>query len=251
MLRIQKMGGIVSWPIRRETLSHSTGTKPAIRDRKAYRKIEVASQKRKKQAQRLLFPGFTTGIGRFCGSQQMPTAIPGRTATTIHRREAELFEKPFEGSPETSLPQISEHGHLIGLGTFGALDLHEAHPLTFFQGPKSGALDGTEMNEQIRTVIPLDEAISLTFIEPFHGSLLNLTHGSLTHDRQIGTGRAGRPVVRKRWTGQLGNRRTIDMEQEASPKRVPCRIHCRTSQYAVGRSIPERFWLFKPDAIVS
>ena len=56
-------------------------------------------------------------------------------------------------------------------GHFGELNL-----LTVRQGAMAFAYDRTEMNEQVLPLFTLDETVTLTAVEPLHGSCLYVRH---------------------------------------------------------------------------
>jgi hypothetical protein len=58
-----------------------------------------------------------------------------------------------------------------GLAAAAILDDLVAHLLAFAQIAQAGALDGADMNENVRAaIIGLDEAEAFLTIEPFHGA---------------------------------------------------------------------------------
>ena len=72
----------------------------------------------------------------------------------------------------------SDFLELIGRGLAGAAVLLDlvAHLLAFLQIAQAGALDGADMNENIRSaIIGLDEAKALLTVEPFHSSVSHVT----------------------------------------------------------------------------
>ncbi len=60
--------------------------------------------------------------------------------------------------------------HIGRLGALGALNHFKFHCLSFFQGLESVPLDGTEVDEDVRTIILRDETEALLIVEPFHSS---------------------------------------------------------------------------------
>ncbi len=67
---------------------------------------------------------------------------------------------------------------LIGRGLAGAAVLLDlvAHLLAFLQIAQAGALDGADMNENVRSaIIGLNEAKALLTVEPFHSSVSHVT----------------------------------------------------------------------------
>jgi len=61
-----------------------------------------------------------------------------------------------------------DNGYVLGLRAFLALSHAELNALTFSQGLETGAVDSLEVNEYIRTLVLLDEAETLSFVEPFY-----------------------------------------------------------------------------------
>jgi len=55
--------------------------------------------------------------------------------------------------------------YIFSLWAFFALAYFELHALTFGQSLEAFALNGAEMNEYIRTIVLLDEAEALGFVE--------------------------------------------------------------------------------------
>ncbi|OAI28069.1 hypothetical protein A1351_12335 [Methylosinus sp. R-45379] len=102
------------------------------------------------------------------------TAYPSpgarRTSSKMGRRE----QRPIVDAAENRHSCVgSDFLELIGRGFAGAAVLGEfvAHLLAFAQIAQTGALDGANMNENIRAAfIGLDEAEALLTIEPFHRS---------------------------------------------------------------------------------
>src|SRR5208282_6740447 len=70
--------------------------------------------------------------------------------------------------------------HVGGLFAFGALDDLKSDFLARREGLKAVPLDGGKMNEQIFPALLLDEAISLTGVEPFHASRWHLSDPSIS-----------------------------------------------------------------------
>jgi len=63
----------------------------------------------------------------------------------------------------------------LGLRSFGPVHDLELHRLALAQGPEARRLDGREVDEDIRAVFLLDEAVTLRVVEPldfagYHGS---------------------------------------------------------------------------------
>lgn len=73
-------------------------------------------------------------------------------------------------TPERAL----QDGYVVSLRAFLPLDFDEADCLAFLQGFETTAVDGTEVNKQIATLVALDETVALCFIEPLNGSSLLL-----------------------------------------------------------------------------
>jgi hypothetical protein len=63
-----------------------------------------------------------------------------------------------------------------GLKTLGAFFDGEFHPLTFFQGVITFALDGGMMNEYVGAIFLSQEAITLAIIEPLDGTYYTICH---------------------------------------------------------------------------
>src|SRR5436305_14988004 len=57
----------------------------------------------------------------------------------------------------------------VGLGTLGALDDLELHPLVLVEGPVAVGLDRRVVDEDVLTVVHGDEAVALLVVEPLHG----------------------------------------------------------------------------------
>ena len=66
--------------------------------------------------------------------------------------------------------------HLVSLHTLLALDGDEGNLLAFLQGLEAGALDGTEVHEQVRAAFRGDEAEALGVVEPLDGAGLTIRH---------------------------------------------------------------------------
>jgi hypothetical protein len=66
---------------------------------------------------------------------------------------------------EWKLPDL---GDLVGLWTLLPLDHFKLDSVTFLQGLEAFTFDGRVMNEDIRSAILADEAVTLGIIEPFH-----------------------------------------------------------------------------------
>jgi len=60
--------------------------------------------------------------------------------------------------------------HVGCLGALGTLNHIKLYCLPFFQGFKSGAFDGAEVDEDIRPILLRDETKAFLIIEPFHSS---------------------------------------------------------------------------------
>jgi len=72
----------------------------------------------------------------------------------------------------------SDFFELIGRGLAGAAVLLDlvAHLLALLQIAQAGALDGADVNENVRSaIIGLDEAKALLTVEPFHSSVSHVT----------------------------------------------------------------------------
>src|SRR5207302_7239085 len=74
----------------------------------------------------------------------------------------------LETSPISRLALLQIHGR--GLSSIAALEV-EAHLLALVQIADTGTLDRRDMNKHIlRTVLGLNEAVTLRWVEPLHGS---------------------------------------------------------------------------------
>jgi hypothetical protein len=69
-----------------------------------------------------------------------------------------------------------EQGNVLSLRTFLALSHSELDFLTFSQGFETSALDGGEVNENVRSLGLLDKAKTLGFVEPFYLAGANVRH---------------------------------------------------------------------------
>src|SRR5690348_6243413 len=64
----------------------------------------------------------------------------------------------------------------VGLQALLALHDLEGHLLAFLQRLEAGALDGTEVHEQVRAALRGDEAEALGVVEPLDGTSLTIRH---------------------------------------------------------------------------
>ena len=70
-----------------------------------------------------------------------------------------------------------QHADLFGLRPLLTLGGFELHPLALFELLEAGALDVTEVNEQVLTALIWgDEAVALVTVEPLHGALRHVTN---------------------------------------------------------------------------
>src|SRR5207342_2217837 len=65
----------------------------------------------------------------------------------------------------------------VGLQALLALHNLERHALAFLQRLEAGALDGTEVHEEVRAGFRRDEAKALGIVEPLDGAGLTIGHG--------------------------------------------------------------------------
>src|SRR6476469_4077791 len=70
----------------------------------------------------------------------------------------------------------SDRLDLIGLQALLALHNLEGDLLAFLQRLEAGALDGTEVHEQVRAGLRGDEAEALGVVEPLDGTALTIRH---------------------------------------------------------------------------
>lgn len=71
-------------------------------------------------------------------------------------------------------PAGSEDLDLEGVFTLGPVLERELDLLTFFQSSVAVHLDGTEVHEHVRLVLPLDESVALLRVEPLDRSVGHL-----------------------------------------------------------------------------
>ena len=69
-----------------------------------------------------------------------------------------------------------EQSHVLSLRAFLAIGHGELDFLTLSQGLETSALDGGEVNENVRSLGLLDEAKALGLIEPFYLAGANVRH---------------------------------------------------------------------------
>ena len=81
----------------------------------------------------------------------------------------------------------------------GTVDDFELNPRTLFQGPETFGLDGGMMDENVRSVILLDEAKALGIVKPlhstffhFHYSFASVRHGTIEQKGPRSTSASGR-----------------------------------------------------------
>jgi hypothetical protein len=102
------------------------------------------------------------------------------------RRERRPFVDKLVATNNRREHFASDFLELIGGGLAGAAILNDlvAHLLAFTQIAQARALDGADMNENIRAaVIGLDEAVALLSIKPFHGSSSHVVSPSITSEK--------------------------------------------------------------------
>lgn len=63
------------------------------------------------------------------------------------------------------------YGNIDGGGSFFALLNVEGHFVTLIEGFETASIDTGMMNEDVRTVLLLNEAITFGVIKPFHNSI--------------------------------------------------------------------------------
>jgi hypothetical protein len=111
------------------------------------------------------------------------------------RRERRPFVYPLIVTERRRDQRVSDFLELIGGGLAGALVLGDlvAHLLVFAQIAQAGALDGADMNENIRAaIIGLDEAEALLTIEPFHDASSHFISPSMS--LKVGPHARGRSI---------------------------------------------------------
>jgi hypothetical protein len=94
------------------------------------------------------------------------------------RHERRLYVHKLVATKSRRDHVASDFFELIGRGLAGAAVLLDlvAHLLAFLQITQAGALDGADMNENVRSaIIRLDEAKALLTVEPFHSSVSHVT----------------------------------------------------------------------------
>ena len=67
-------------------------------------------------------------------------------------------------------------GYVGSGGAFLPLLDFKSNPIAFFERPKSGGIDRRVMNEDIRTVILLNEAVTFLVVEPFDNAIRHAWH---------------------------------------------------------------------------
>lgn len=65
---------------------------------------------------------------------------------------------------------ISDSVYLLRLKPTRTFRYHKIYPLAIFQRTIATALDGTIMNEDVTTCVPLNKAKTFVIIEPFHST---------------------------------------------------------------------------------
>jgi hypothetical protein len=60
--------------------------------------------------------------------------------------------------------------HVCGGGAFLSIGDFKRYALTLSQGPETPGLDGAVVNEDVATVVHLDEPEAFLFVEPLHGT---------------------------------------------------------------------------------
>src|SRR5690606_32306344 len=114
------------------------------------------------------------------------------------RRSSDLKRK---GPPRRAFPWCVgrdrlERLDLVRLQALLALDDLEGNLLAFLQRLEAGALDGTEMHEQVRAALRGDEAEALGVVEPLDGTGLTIRHVLLLETFGVGLARPARAEPR-------------------------------------------------------
>ena len=65
---------------------------------------------------------------------------------------------------------LGNNSNVFSLGTFLALSNFESYSLVFVQSATTSAVDGAEVNEDVRAVFLLDKAEAFFIVEPFNGT---------------------------------------------------------------------------------
>jgi hypothetical protein len=86
-------------------------------------------------------------------------------------KESQASRIRLKGRPSSAALSASlQRSHIFGLKSLGPLFDIKLHTLTLCEGPESIADNGTEMNEDVPTLVLLDKTIPFPFIKPLHFS---------------------------------------------------------------------------------
>jgi hypothetical protein len=72
--------------------------------------------------------------------------------------------------PSFMIRYLGQDLHVCGCGAFLSIGDFKRYALTFPQGPETPGLDGAVVNENVATVVHLDEPEALLLVEPLHGT---------------------------------------------------------------------------------
>src|SRR5579884_2751500 len=101
-----------------------------------------------------------------------------RTQWRDLRRTAHQRKRAARKPPSDTVRLGLQSLNVLGLPPLGSFHDIKLHGLTFLQAAEALRLDGREMDEYIFAILPGDEAIAFSVVEPLYSSLF---HTCCTH----------------------------------------------------------------------